>query len=575
MAAAESLHLLRGALPGVGSWPRRCLEFLERTRAELDARVARDAAARRGRQLADMVIAILRGACATNCSGARGVRGDRRSGLFASGWPATAPPSTRCARRCCAACTTSCSPTRRVIPTGRGSAPGWGCSWPRSCSSTTRARSSGARAGMGDVVSRRCTRRWRRAACGSRWGTGSSGSISRRGGWPRCRSSSIRERGAGARARAAVLPRAGGRAPAPLRVEDFDVVVLAMGLGAVPAVSGELPVASPRWREMVERVATVPTQALQIWLRAGEADVGWPHRGATVSGYVSPFDTHASMSHGLALEDWEDDAPRALGYFCSVLPAAAGADAAAANADAFLDGPVRRWWPGFSPELVAARCVRANCDPSERYVQSLPGTGVSRLPPRLGLREPVPGRRLGGVRAGRGLRGGGGARRAGGGQRRARAAADGRRPRQLDRAVSDEGREVFERVLRGYPAGPPLVGGTAEGQRVRLARLRTAAPRDDRPLRPAAADALEAYTDLAAGALAPAARRRPTLRSPSPRARARSWSRRYGCTTSRTRPSSPSSADRPGRAGRSGPRLPPPSGRLGLPVAAGAAARPR
>jgi hypothetical protein len=166
---------------------------------------------------------------------------------------------------------------------------------------------------------------------------------------------------------------------ARLRREDFDAVVLAIGLGALPEVCGELLEDSPRWREMVERVATVPTQSLQVWLRAGEADVGWPHRGATVSGYVSPFDTYASMSHVLALEDW-DDPPRALGYFCSVLPAAAGADAAQANADAFLDGPVRRWWPGFTDDLVAARYVRSNVEPSERYVQSLPGTGISRLP---------------------------------------------------------------------------------------------------------------------------------------------------------------------------------------------------
>jgi hypothetical protein len=147
----------------------------------------------------------------------------------------------------------------------------------------------------------------------------------------------------------------------------------------VPEICTELLAASPRWREMCERVATVPTQSLQVWMAAGETELGWPHRGATVSAFVGPFDTYAAMSHVLAWEDWPQP-PRALGYFCSVLPAAAGPDAVEANADAFLDGPVRRFWPHFAPELVAGRHSRANVAPTERYVQSLPGTGVSRLP---------------------------------------------------------------------------------------------------------------------------------------------------------------------------------------------------
>jgi hypothetical protein len=120
-------------------------------------------------------------------------------------------------------------------------------------------------------------------------------------------------------------------------------------------------------------------------MSTGERELGWQQGGATVSGYAAPFDTYASMSHLLDCEDWPaEDGPRALGYFCSVLPSAVPDDLAPqavdANVGAFLDGPIERFWPGFDPGLVVSRYTRANVDPSDRYVQSLPGTGRWRLP---------------------------------------------------------------------------------------------------------------------------------------------------------------------------------------------------
>jgi uncharacterized protein with NAD-binding domain and iron-sulfur cluster len=180
--------------------------------------------------------------------------------------------------------------------------------------------------------------------------------------------------------------------------EDFDDVVLATSLGIVPSICGELVAHSPRWRAMVERVATVPTQALQVWLRPSERELGWAHPGSTVSGYVTPFDTYASMSHTVAREDWPaDGAPRSVGYFCSVLTEREAADRARAdenvqaNAIEFLTRSAGHLWPAavdaeghFRWELLAgdgshARYCRANVDPSDRYVQSLPGTGRFRL----------------------------------------------------------------------------------------------------------------------------------------------------------------------------------------------------
>ncbi|MBI5104642.1 MAG: FAD-dependent oxidoreductase [Solirubrobacterales bacterium] len=164
---------------------------------------------------------------------------------------------------------------------------------------------------------------------------------------------------------------------------DFDDVVLATSLGPVASLCEELLEDSPRWRAMVQGVATVPTQALQLWLRADERRLGWPYPGATVSGYVSPFDTYASMSHLVEREDWPaGDRPGAIGYFCSVLPARDAADGervVRANARRFLERDVAHLWPGFRAELVRARYTRANVAPADRYVQALPGTGRLRL----------------------------------------------------------------------------------------------------------------------------------------------------------------------------------------------------
>jgi uncharacterized protein with NAD-binding domain and iron-sulfur cluster len=195
---------------------------------------------------------------------------------------------------------------------------------------------------------------------------------------------------------------------------DFDVVVFGISLGMVPHVCNELVAHAPRWRDMVSHVGTVATQSLQLWLRASVRDLGW--RGpeqVTLSGFVEPFDTWASMGHLLALEDWPAaDRPRAIAYFCSTLaphPTSAGvvdpkAEHAAVRERArrFLDRHIGVLWPGaanaegFRWELLCNASPpgtpdgalgldhqywRANVDPSDLYVQSLPGTDQYRIRP--------------------------------------------------------------------------------------------------------------------------------------------------------------------------------------------------
>ena len=181
----------------------------------------------------------------------------------------------------------------------------------------------------------------------------------------------------------------------------------------VPHVCGELLAASPAWRSMVDNVGTVATQAFQLWLSEDEQALGWSGpAGVTVSGFVKPFDTWASMSHLLPAEDWPEAAPpRTIAYFCSVLahaddpatvrPTSSGRrEPCATGAQTFLDRDVATLWPaavedgGFRWSLLCdgtaadARPAPSGSTPSTGgrtstpptcYVQSLPGTDQYRL----------------------------------------------------------------------------------------------------------------------------------------------------------------------------------------------------
>jgi uncharacterized protein with NAD-binding domain and iron-sulfur cluster len=186
---------------------------------------------------------------------------------------------------------------------------------------------------------------------------------------------------------------------------DFDVVILATSLGMVSHICQELLADSPRWQQMVSHVPTVATQAAQLWLRHTDADLGVPHGSPTISGFVSPFQTYASMGHLLEHEEWRREGrPRAVAYLCGPLTddVARQPDEAAAavrrHVVEFLERCGGDVWPraadatgGFRWDVLAgdrraqgqarldAQYWTANVDPSDRYVQSPPGSAMHRL----------------------------------------------------------------------------------------------------------------------------------------------------------------------------------------------------
>ncbi|MGH9606302.1 MAG: FAD-dependent oxidoreductase [Terracidiphilus sp.] len=199
---------------------------------------------------------------------------------------------------------------------------------------------------------------------------------------------------------------------------DFDFLILGVSVAVLPQVARELIEREPRWRDMVRHVKTVPTQAFQIWMRQSTADLGWPHPPANLSGFVDPFDTWAEMSH-LIPEESRKEPVRSIAYFCGVLPDALpeGApvtapfhrkqkEAVRANALKFLNTGAGTLWPSavsegeFRWDLLAAedesspqssaqsgprrfdtQYWAANVNPTDRYVQSLPGSIAYRISP--------------------------------------------------------------------------------------------------------------------------------------------------------------------------------------------------
>jgi hypothetical protein len=197
---------------------------------------------------------------------------------------------------------------------------------------------------------------------------------------------------------------------------DFDFALLAVGLGAVPHVCSEILARDERWRRMTETVKTVATQAFQVWLSEDLEGLGWKGPAYITGAFAKPFDTWCDMAHVVPEEGWAAR-PKTSVYFCAVLPdppeppadddigyPARRTQEVRANAESFLQGPVREVWPGAcdaqgafrwdilasgqddgagpaGPERFATQYWRANVNPSDRYVIHPPGSSKFRISP--------------------------------------------------------------------------------------------------------------------------------------------------------------------------------------------------
>lgn len=102
--------------------------------------------------------------------------------------------------------------------------------------------------------------------------------------------------------------------------DDFDKVVLGISLGSLPFICPQLIEANPAWKEMVDKVETVRTMAMQIWMLRNLADLGWKMKSPVIDAYADPQNTWADMSHLLCREVWPADCePLNIAYYCGPL----------------------------------------------------------------------------------------------------------------------------------------------------------------------------------------------------------------------------------------------------------------
>jgi uncharacterized protein with NAD-binding domain and iron-sulfur cluster len=110
--------------------------------------------------------------------------------------------------------------------------------------------------------------------------------------------------------------------------KDFDQVVFAISLGAIPYICQELMDESPAWRDMTANIPTVQTQAMQVWLSEDMYAMGWSepvnaakHEIALSGTYFCPPNGNANFPELLKWESWpRENEPKALWYFCGLMP---------------------------------------------------------------------------------------------------------------------------------------------------------------------------------------------------------------------------------------------------------------
>jgi uncharacterized protein with NAD-binding domain and iron-sulfur cluster len=197
-----------------------------------------------------------------------------------------------------------------------------------------------------------------------------------------------------------------------LRGRDFDDVVLGLPPETLKLVAPGLLAASPQLAASVGALRSAVTQACQLWLDRDTRDLGWTYEPGgqepILANFSQPYDTWAAMTQVLPSEAWPPTLqPRSVQYFCGTMalaemppqsdtgfPARA-ANQAKANAIKLLGERIGALWSaagaGFpwqwlvdpldagGPARFDRQYWRANVEPSERYVLSVPGSAAVRL----------------------------------------------------------------------------------------------------------------------------------------------------------------------------------------------------
>ena len=196
--------------------------------------------------------------------------------------------------------------------------------------------------------------------------------------------------------------------------KDFDSVVFGISIGSIPFICKELVDANEKWQNMVDKVETVKTLAMQLWLKPDLENLGWMDKSPIVDAYSDPFNTWADMSHLKDKETWpENHEPNNIAYFCG--PMVGGIpDISEKNVQKDQDDKIKtsgfswlekyssQYWPtattkedpkgldmndlvdpsgGNGAERYDKQYWHAAVSPSERYVLTVKGSTEHRIAP--------------------------------------------------------------------------------------------------------------------------------------------------------------------------------------------------
>ena len=210
--------------------------------------------------------------------------------------------------------------------------------------------------------------------------------------------------------------------------QDFDKLVFAISIGAIPHLCQDILADRPEWREMVAKVTTVQTQTMQLWMNRTTPELGWditfknPSDIVIGATYLNPLDGQVDFTHLLKWENWPTvSTPKSLWYFSGAMadyevpPPFTDTDYPRRQRDRvkaqcvqYLQAAIGPLLPNATTNAVsppgdpmgldfsllhhhdASRAGlgvqrfdqqfwRANIDPTERYVTSPPGSTATRL----------------------------------------------------------------------------------------------------------------------------------------------------------------------------------------------------
>ena len=198
--------------------------------------------------------------------------------------------------------------------------------------------------------------------------------------------------------------------------DEFNLVILGISAAALKCVAPKIIAVKPKWRQMLDALGTVRTQAFQLWMTPTLKELGWNLHTSPPPAVGDYRETLASsiysdMTDVIDRETWGADGPKDIAYFCGALrnePGDAanwcqqqsGSAAAKANGLDFTQRLTEPLWPkavdangqfkwellfdarnpqGTGPNRFDSQFWIGTPNPSDRYVLTLVDSSRHRL----------------------------------------------------------------------------------------------------------------------------------------------------------------------------------------------------